>query len=253
MSQDRHSHDHRTDGEKLLGRLEVRLGHRFKNPSLLEQALTHRSALGPGDQGRANEQLEFLGDAVLGLLLAEHLVGRDPGRPEGELSRLRAALVCAPFLAGLAAAMGLDEALRLGPGEEKSGGRQKRSILADALEAVLGAVYLDGGLPAARRLLIPRLEPEVGRLMALPDGLADAKTALQERLQAAGSPPPTYRVTQALGPPHRRRFQVEVLDGDRLLGRGGGSSKQQAQQAAARQGLRSAACQPEGLSSTSSK
>lgn len=176
--------------------------HRFADPSLLAIALTHRSAGAPH-----NERLEFLGDAVLGLLVAEALYVRFPKRREGELTRLRAALVCEPSLAELARGLDLGEHLRLGPGELKSGGWRRDSILADAFEGVLGATFVDGGLDAARAALTPLL---AARIEALGDGRVgkDPKTALQESLQGRGLGLPEYRLIDSEGAGDQARFQV---------------------------------------------
>ena len=217
-----------------LERLEAHLGHRFGDRALLEQALTHRSAAGPA---ASNERLEFLGDAVLGLVAAELLYHRFPRAEEGELSRRRAWLVREQTLAEIARELELGGLLRLGPGELRSGGFRRDSILADALEAVLGAVYLDGGLGAARRvverLLGERLAHQPG-----PGALKDPKTRLQEWLQARRRPLPTYRVVEVGGVEHARRYtvacEVEGL-GEPTLGEG--TSRRRAEQAAAARAL----------------
>ena len=178
------------------------LDHRFGDPSLLETALTHRSA------GRANnERLEFLGDAVLGLLVAEALHARHPRASEGDLTRLRAALVREETLAAIARELALGEALHLGPGELRSGGHRRESILADAFEAVVAAVYLDGGLEACRAAVMPLLEP---RIAALGDAAAtkDPKTRLQEWLQGRGHALPSYELVETAGDDHRKTFFV---------------------------------------------
>ena len=178
------------------------LAHRFADPGLLETALTHRSA------GRANnERLEFLGDAVLGLLVAEALHARHPRASEGDLTRLRAALVREETLAAIARELSLGEALRLGPGELRSGGHRRESILADAFEAVVAAVYLDGGLDACRAAVMPLIEP---RIAALGDAAAtkDPKTRLQEWLQGRGFALPTYELVETAGDDHRKTFFV---------------------------------------------
>lgn len=178
------------------------LSHRFADPALLETALTHRSA------GRShNERLEFLGDAVVGLLVAEALYRHFPNRTEGELTRLRAELVKEASLAAMARELDLGSQLRLGPGELKSGGWRRESILADAFEALIGAIWLDGGLEAARAALMPLLAP---RIAALGDGRIpkDPKTALQEWLQGRSLPLPTYELVEAPGNDPLRAFAV---------------------------------------------
>ena len=212
--------------------LHDRLGYRFHEPELLKQALTHRSV------GSANnERLEFLGDAILGLVIAEALYRRFPHANEGCLSRLRANLVKGETLAAAARRIELGEALLLGPGELKSGGFRRDSILAGALEAVIGAVYLDGGMEPARELILRLLDEELRR--ATPDGaLKDAKTRLQEYLQGRRLPLPSYDVTAVEGSDHDQVFEVACrvtgLDGP-VLGRG--SSRRRAEQQAAAQAL----------------
>jgi len=208
--------------------LEQRLGHHFAEPGLAEAALTHRSARGP-----SNERLEFLGDAVLGLVIAEALYELRPELEEGDLTRMRASLVNRESLASVARAIDLGAALELGTGEKRSGGFQRRSILEDALEAAIGAVFSDGGYPAARdavrRLFAERLEQ-----LPHPDELKDPKTRLQEVLQGRGLPLPDYRIVAAGGPEHAREFQAECrVEELGLAGSGTGRSRRRAEQAAA--------------------
>jgi ribonuclease-3 len=217
---------------------EKRLGHRFRHRELLELALTHRSHANERGADTHYERLEYLGDAVLGLVTAEWLYRMHPELPEGELSRLKAQLVSRGTLARHAAAIALGEVLRLGVGEERSGGRAKPSLLADSLEAVFGAVYLDAGLPAAAKvihlMLEPMLEAAEGRAQLLG---ADAKTRLQEIVQARGGALPEYRHTGTAGPDHSRLYRVECwLDGS-LAGTGEGSSKKLAEQRSAADAL----------------
>ncbi|MFI5316096.1 MAG: ribonuclease III [Myxococcota bacterium] len=213
----------------------ARLGHRFARPELLEQALTHSSrAHEVGDRDAGNERLEFLGDAVLGLVVAERLMRAHPHADEGELTQARAEAVNEQALAERARALGLDALVRLSRGERRQGGRAKDSILANAFEALLGALYLDGGLEVARAFLARELGPA---LVARDKRERDPKTALQELLQAAGREPPRYATVAQTGPPHARQFSVEVRAGDALLGVGSGSSKRLAEQAAAREAL----------------
>lgn len=213
--------------------LQARLGHRFKDTDLLERALTHRSV------SAANyERLEFLGDAVLGMVIAEQLFRLDKGHEEGDLSRLRASLVNRDSLAEIAGNLDLGEMLRLGSGELKSGGFRRASILADVLESLIGAIYLDAGYPAARDFIL-RIYSE--RLAALPDPetLKDPKTRLQELLQARQLALPEYSVIDTSGPPHKRRFRVRcrvpVLEQDFDAD---GSSRRAAEQAAAEAALK---------------
>ena len=211
---------------------EARLGYRFGDPALLDAALTHRSA------GRANyERLEFLGDSVLNFAVAVLVYRSYPDADEGDLSRYRASLVSGQSLAEAAAGLGLGEQLRLGSGELKTGGFRRRSILADALEALFGAVYLDGGLDAARGV-IERLLAD--RLADLPEArdLKDPKTRLQELLQGRGRRLPAYAVDDVSGEPHEHWFvascEVEELG---LRERGEGTSRRRAEQAAAQRVL----------------
>ena len=219
-----------------LGELARRLGHSFRDLSLLDRALTHASQANEqgGADARDNEPLEFLGDAVLGLAVTDLLHARDPEGREGPKSRRRAALVSAPSLARRSDALGLPALLLLGRGEEKTGGRSKAALWADAYEAVIAALYLDGGFEAARRFV----EGDFARDVAAPEaGSADAKSALQERLQAQGRPLPAYSVLSEEGPSHSVRFRIECRLDDGTVTVGEGSSKKAAQQAAARAAL----------------
>ncbi len=211
-----------------LERLQRALGYRFGDEPALLRALTHRSA-----SSENNERLEFLGDALLNFAVGEALYLRLPKAAEGDLSRLRATLVREETLATVARRIQLGDVLRLGSGELKSGGYRRDSILADGLEAVIGAVYLDGGFTAARELCLRLLEPELANLPD-PLSLKDAKTRLQERLQAAGRPLPEYAVLSEEGPPHRRSFRVRCrLTDDRAESMGEGSSRKIAEQQSA--------------------
>jgi ribonuclease-3 len=222
--------------EEALHGLERRLGHAFADLGLLDRALTHASlanetaTLRHGD----NEALEFLGDSVLGLVVTDLLHRRDPDGAEGAKSRRRAQLVSAPSLARRAAELGLPDLLLLGRGEEKTGGREKAALWANAYEAVLGAVYLDGGYEAALRFG----RAGFGRDAEVPDEeREDPKSRLQELLQAQGRPVPRYSVAAEEGPSHRRRFRVECRLDDGLVTSGEGYSKKAAQQQAAREAL----------------
>lgn len=209
--------------------LEKRLGHRFANPRLLEQALTHRS------RGADNyERLEFLGDGVLGCAVADELYARFPQLSEGKLTRLRASLVREEALAEVAGALGVAQFVRLGEGELAAGPQPRPSILADALEAVLGAVFLDGGYEAARKVVLVAFGPLIEQLD--PERPAkDAKTRLQEILQARHRRLPQYRVVSVQGEAHRQSFEVEcfveTLD---FTTTGTGTSRQRAEQQAAK-------------------
>jgi ribonuclease-3 len=212
--------------------LAARLGYEPRELALFIVALTHRSAEGPN-----NERLEFLGDSVLNLLLSERLYREFPGASEGDLSRLRARLVSEQPLAEIAQEMRLGELLLLGSGELKTGGFRRQSILADAFEALCGALYLDGGLETVRARLGPMFEP---RLAALPEPstLKDAKTRLQVHLQADGHPLPVYTVKKTSGEPHEQLFLVScVLPHAGIATEGEGPSRRRAEQVAARAAL----------------
>jgi ribonuclease III len=213
--------------------LEDRIGHAFGKPDLLALALVHRSALARA--GQNNEKLEFLGDAVLDLAISDLLMKRFPTADEGELSKRRAALVNARVLAAKAAAMNLGAELRLGKGEEKSGGRKKASILAAAFEAVIGAVYLDGGFGAAREVVTRHFREDLMRSAG--ESPIDHKSRLQEITQQLFRETPSYALVQASGPDHDRAFVVEISIAGRLSGRGEGKSKKEAEQQAALEAL----------------
>jgi len=212
--------------------LEAALGYRFSDQDRLAEALTHRSA-----GSRNNERLEFLGDAVLSAVIADAVYHRYPDTAEGDLSRLRATLVRKETLAGLARELGLGERLTLGSGEMKSGGHRRESILADAMEAVFGAVFLDGGWEPCRALIL-RLYEERLRNLPHPEALKDPKTRLQEFLQARGLPLPEYRVVEEGGEPHARTFRVGcAVSGLNEEIRASGTSRRKAEQAAAQTAL----------------
>lgn len=203
---------------------------------LLDRALTHTSrANEAGPDVRHNEPLEFLGDAVLGLAIADLLHRRDPERDEGRKSRTRAQLVSEPSLARRSDALGLPALLLLGRGEEKTGGRSKTTLWADAYEAVIAALYLDGGIAAALRFVEREFEEELAAGADLAS--LDHKSALQELLQARGDPVPDYEVAREEGPSHRRRFRVVCRIKGEAVAHGEGLSKKEAQQEAARRAL----------------
>ena len=221
--------------EAELRTLEDRLGHRFADLAVLDHALTHSSlANEDAAAGRHNEPLEFLGDSVIGFVIADLLHRRDPEGREGGKSKMRAQLVSARSLARRAAELGLPDLLRLGRGEEKSGGRKKAALWADAYEAVIAALYLDGGLEAAHRFVSAEFATDLER-PGLPT--EDHKSLLQELLQARGDPVPEYELVAEEGPDHRRRFRVRCLVRGEPLAEGEGFSKKQAQQEAARNAL----------------
>lgn len=212
--------------------LERELGYEFQNPALLENALTH-SSYANENRGRSlgsNERLEFLGDSVLGMVVADYLYRAHPDLPEGDLTRTRAALVCEGSLVEVAHALGLGNYLKLGRGEDAGGGRARPSIQADAVEAVLAAVYLDGGIGSARKIIrrfILDREQEKG-------ASRDYKTALQELVQRESGQVLQYRLTGSSGPDHAKVFSVEVDLNGRSVGRGEGHSKKEAEQNAAK-------------------
>jgi len=212
--------------------LESGLGHHFVRPDHLEIALTHRSV---GD-GAHNETLEFLGDAVLSLAISDLLMRAYPQANEGALSKMRASLVNAERLAAKARAMKLGRWLRLGKGEERSGGRDKEKILAAGYEALLGAVYLDAGYEAARGVVERHFGEELDGEVAIP-GQRDYKTRLQEMTQRLYRETPSYTLVGERGPDHEKEFVVELAVGGRVLGRGRGRSKKTAEQAAALEAL----------------
>ncbi len=218
--------------------LEDALGYRFKNAELLEEALRHSSYANEHRGGAAvsNERLEFLGDSVLGFVTAEFLFRRHPDAPEGELTRTRARLVCEDSLHEVARRLELGRYLRLGRGEEAGGGRERASILADATEAVIAAVYLDGGIEAASALIHRVLLDDVTEVRAAENRL-DYKTALQELVQRTPGRALSYRLTGEKGPDHAKTFTVAVLLGDEVAGSGNGHSKKEAEQMAARDAL----------------
>ena len=210
------------------------LGHRFTDVGLLQLALTHRSWCAENDGSTSNERLEFLGDAVLGLAITDSLYQNEPDQAEGDLAKARAEVVSAESLAQLARTLELGPLLRLGRGEEMSAGREKNSILADAMEAVLGALYLDGGWPAAKTVVDELLGAVTLEAQVQP-GVRDYKTRLQERAAELSWNAPVYSVSSH-GPDHGRRFRAGVEVGD-IVGAGDGTSKKQAQQAAAADAL----------------
>ena len=214
--------------------LEHRLGYCFTDPRLLETALTHPS-FGGDHHVPHYQRLEFLGDAVLELAVSRHLFFELPEVDEGKLTRIRAALVREETLCRAAEKIGLGEFIRLSVGEERSGGRKKPSILSDVMEAVLAAVYLDGGFDKAVQVISRILKDEL-RTEGLQDHL-DAKSRLQEIMQRGGSMP-VYEFISMEGPPHAPVFYYRVMDGENELGTGKGTSKQNAQQAAAREALK---------------
>lgn len=216
------------------------LGITFRNPTLLEQALVHRSYLNENPEFHlgSNERLEYLGDAVIGMVTSEYLYHAFPDASEGLLTAMRAALVKAQTLGRIARGLGIGTLLFLSRGEVDAGGRTRRRLLAQALEAIIGAIYLDQGLTAARDFSLRLLGPDAERLVR-EQSYVDAKSELQQVTQAAIGERPIYEVVSATGPGHRPHFVVEVRLGGRVIGTGEGNQKQEAEQAAARQALKS--------------
>jgi len=219
-----------------MEKLEQKLNYRFKNIKLLENALTHSSyANEVRSAGSSNERLEFLGDSVLSIIVSEHLYNKYPNIPEGELTRKRAVLVCEKALCSFSRELGIGDCLLLGKGEERGGGRERDSILADAFEAVLAAMYLDGGMEIAKKHVMRFVlrEEEHGDENAF----KDYKTVLQEIIQRNPEEAVTYILTDEKGPDHNKEFTVEVRLNSNIIGKGKGKNKKQAEQMAAKQAL----------------
>lgn len=221
--------------------LQTLLDYRFHNARLLEEALTHKSYVNEQRPAASshNERLEFLGDAVLSLLVSEQLAILLPHAPEGALSKHKARLVSESMLAEVAKRLKLGSCLRLGRGEELSGGREKDSLLADAVEAVIAAVYLDGGLESSRRVVIRLFQQEFSHVVSQRHrpGEDDYKTQVQEWCQRRFDSLPSYAVVRESGPDHDKLFEVEVTVNGEVVGRGTGRSKKEAEQSAAKQAL----------------
>jgi ribonuclease-3 len=219
-----------------LSDIQQRIGHTFKNTELLERALTHKSYANENRVSYHNERMEFLGDAVLSLVISEYLMKTWPDSTEGDLSRLRAAVVSEPALAAVSRDIGLGNHLLLGKGEDQTGGRNKDSLLADCLEALIAAVYLDAGKDAAESLIIHLFEETIKKTSAS-GGSLDYKTALQELCQEQLKQLPEYRIVSETGPDHQKQFAMEVWIKGQLSGSGTGKSKKEAEQRAAKEAL----------------
>jgi ribonuclease III len=219
--------------------LEPLIGYVFRNPTLLFQALTHRSFVNEheGESLRNNESLEFLGDAVLGFLISSRIFQRYPGLTEGELSKIKAYLVSAANLVKLAEKIHLGDFVCLSRGEEKTGGRSKRAIVVDAYEAIIGAIYLDGGVEAASEFVSRQVDEFLEGLDVKQLTYGDFKSALQEYLHNLGLTEPVYCVVDELGPDHRKTFVVQVLVDGEIIAGSSGRTKKEAQQSAARLAL----------------
>ncbi|MFH1139408.1 MAG: ribonuclease III [Pseudomonadota bacterium] len=233
---------HNPEDEALRG-LEKALGYDFKNRTFLKTALRHRSYVHQQTEGPGfhlpvedNQRFEFLGDAVLSLAISTLLYDKFPSLKEGVLSRMRAGLVNELQLSGMARDIGIPEALYLGRGEESTGGREKNSILADAMEALLASIYLDGGFPAAMKV-VSRLFQELIFRSSQDDLLKDFKTRLQEKTQGFFGQTPEYRLSASEGPDHARTFEVTLFLAGKPVSSGRGRSKKEAEQAAAKAGL----------------
>ena len=220
----------------MIKDLEIAIGYRFRNITLLQNALTHSSYANERwhDSLKSNERLEFLGDSILGMVVAEYLYKNFPDRPEGELTRMRADMVCEASLAAIADKIGLGVHLLLGHGEERFGGRERASILADAVESVIAACFLDGGMAAARDFIqqFVLTDVPVKRLHNV-----DYKTALQELVQQKKNQTLAYALVGESGPDHDKQFMVEVSLNGQVVGAGSGSSKKRAEQAAAQKAI----------------
>ncbi len=221
------------------GELFELLHYSFRNPEILDRALTHSSAANERKslQSQDNEQLEFLGDSIIGFLISDFLFQKFEDLSEGELSKVRAHLVSSANLSKLASQLELGEYLVLGKGEEKTGGRKKKALLTDALEALIAAIYLDGGLDEARKFVIRIFEPDLETIGAGSFSLRDFKSQLQERLQALRYPPAEYDVVKETGPDHRKHFSVVLRIKGEKLSEGHGETKKCAEQEAARGAL----------------
>jgi ribonuclease-3 len=220
--------------DRTRSAVEAALGYSFKDPNLIEQALTHRSLLAERKASVSNEPLEFLGDAVLGFVTAEMLHRRDPLGAEGDKTRIRARLVSTPTLVAVGRSFDVGSLIRMSPGEEKNDGRSHDKVQEDAVEALIAAVYLDGGIEAARAVVTRLFEP---RLNEGSLATKDAKGALQEFLQARGLALPSYEIESLEGPPHRQRHRVKCLVDGEVLGRGEGTTRKKAELVAAQEAL----------------
>ena len=224
------------NGYTDLSLFQEKLGYQFKDDTYLNIALTHSSFANEGKKGDiCNERQEFLGDAVLSIIVSDYLFRNHATMPEGDLTKLRAALVCEKALCLYANELGLGDFLLLGRGEESSGGRQRPSILADAFEAIIAAIYLDGGIDPAREFVLRYVVPTIGNHTKV--AFKDYKTILQEIIQKNPEERVTYVLVEESGPDHNKRFVVEVHLNSNIIGRGEGRSKKSAEQAAAQMAL----------------
>jgi ribonuclease-3 len=239
-----HRAEERTGGQSdiddpdVISQVEAKLGYRFLNRVHLQRALLHRSHVHVAGNSRnqSNERLEFLGDAVLGLVVNEYLFLKFPGRAEGDLTKMKSLLVCGSRLSEVAGSLQLGSHIKMSRSEAATGGRKRSSILADTMEAIIGAVYLDGGIEAAQSVIKQCLLDNSGKILAR-RSLSNYKSRLQELIQAKYKSPPRYRVQNAVGPDHAREFTVNVTFNGMVLGSGIGPNKKSAEQKAAQQAL----------------
>lgn len=219
-----------------LSDIQQRIGYTFTTVELLERSLTHKSYANENRVPYHNERMEFLGDSVLNLIISEYLMKTSPDSTEGDLSRLRAAVVSEPALASIARELGLGTFLLLGKGEDQTGGRNKDSLLADCLEALIASLYLDGGKDAAEAFVLRSFEDLLKRTCAS-GGTVDYKTELQELCQERLKQLPEYRIVSETGPDHQKQFEVELSVRNEVYGRGKGRNKKEAEQRAAKEAL----------------
>lgn len=230
---------HQTNRTTILEMFQEKLGYHYTSHGLLEEALTHSSYVNEhrGQQMKDNERLEFLGDAILDLIISEYLFKKYPDMPEGDLSKIRASIVCEGSLAKVAKKIDLGSYILLGKGEEMTGGRERASIMADAFEAVTGSLFLDGGFDEAKAFLTQTLVADVELTEHIETLYTDYKTLLQEVFQKTSPLPIHYEVVAEEGPDHDKHFSVEVYHGKKCLGQGIGKSKKEAEQDAAKKAL----------------
>jgi ribonuclease-3 len=233
-------HLRRTAMKTNLSQFERRIRYHFRRKELLARALTHSSyAYENPEQAKDNELMEFLGDSVVGLITADFFFSAYPERTEGDLSKFKSSAASTIALSEFARQIKLDQFIRLGKGEERSGGRKKNNILADAFEGLLGALYLDGGFEVARNFFLPLLESSFKKIKADRFQINNYKSALQEYLQKEDLPAPHYRTVTAIGPDHKKIFEVEVYANRTPLGKAKGHSRKSAEQRAAERALKS--------------
>ncbi len=226
-------------GEKWLEPLQENLNYRFKNIKLLETALTHSSYANEHNMKvtENNERLEFLGDAILSLIVSQYLYKKYPRYPEGELTKLRASVVCEPSLAFVAKKINLGDFILLGKGEESTGGRDRESILGDTSESLVGAIYMDSDLETTNKLLLDKFEYDLVHAVAKGSLFIDYKTGLQENLQRRKKAKIEYNVSKEEGPDHNKIFHIDVLVDSKIVGQGSGRNKKEAEQMAAKEAL----------------